>query len=274
MAKKYFWLKLKNDFFTQPKIKKLRRIAGGDTYTIIYLKMQLLSLKNDGRLFYEGIEDDFPEEIALTIDEDPENVRVTVQYLLSQGLMENCSESEYVMTETQNLIGSETDSARRVRKSRERKALQCNTDVTNCNTEIEKEIELDKENRDRVNYQQIADMYNATCVSFPRMTALSEKRKKAIKARLRKYSVDDIQRAFEMAQESDFLKGTNGRNWSATFDWIMCDSNMAKILDGNYANKDNHRTEGRNDTGGQAGRDESLTEMAIRAGIGDSFEGF
>ncbi len=276
MAKKYFWLKLKNDFFTQPKIKKLRRIAGGDTYTIIYLKMQLLSLKNDGRLFYEGIEDDFPEEIALTIDEDPENVRVTVQYLLSQGLMENCSESEYVMTETQNLIGSETDSARRVRKSRERKALQCNTDVTNCNTEIEKEIEieLDKENRDRVNYQQIADMYNATCVSFPRLTVLSEKRKKAIKARLRKYSVDDIQRVFEMAQESDFLKGTNGRNWSATFDWIMCDANMAKILDGNYANKDNHRTEGRNDTGGQVGRDESLTEMAIRAGIGDSFEGF
>lgn len=140
--------------------------------------------------------------------------------------------------------------------------------------DIDKDIDLDKENRDRVNYQQIADMYNATCVSFPRMTVLSEKRKKAIKARLRKYSVDDIQRAFEMAQESDFLKGTNGRNWSATFDWIMCDSNMAKILDGNYANKDNHRTEGRDDTGGQAGRDESLTEMAIRAGIGDSFEGF
>lgn len=272
MAKKYFWLKLKNDFFTQPKIKKLRKIAGGDTYTIIYLKMQLLSLKDDGRLFYEGIEDDFPEEIALTIDEDPENVKVTVQYLLSQGLMEICSESEYVMTETQDLIGSETDSARRVRKFRESKALQCNTDVTNCNTEIE--IELDKENRDRVNYQQIADMYNATCVSFPRLTVLSEKRKKSIKARLKKYSIDDIRRVFELTEESDFLKGSNNRNWSATFDWIMCDSNMAKILDGNYANKDNHRTEGRNDTGGQAGRDESLTEMAIRAGIGEKFEGF
>ena len=239
MAKKYFWLKLKNDFFTQPKIKKLRRIAGGDTYTIIYLKMQLLSLKNDGRLFYEGIEDDFPEEIALTIDEDPENVRVTVQYLLSQGLMENCSESEYVMTETQNLIGSETDSARRVRKSRERKALQCNTDVTNCNTEIEKEIEieLDKENRDRVNYQQIADMYNATCVSFPQLKVLSDKRKKAIKARLNTYTVEDFKRLFEMAEGSSFLKGANNRNWSATFDWLIADGNMAKVLDGNYKNR-------------------------------------
>ena len=74
MAKKYYWLKLMNDFFTLLKIKKLRRIAGGDTYTIIYLKMQLLSLKHNGKLFFEGIEDNFAEEISLTIDEDPENV--------------------------------------------------------------------------------------------------------------------------------------------------------------------------------------------------------
>lgn len=143
---KYYWLKLKNDFFTQPKIKKLRKIAGGDTYTIIYLKMQLLSLKNDGRLIFEGIEDDFASEIALTIDEDPENVAITIQYLLAQGLMEQIPESEYIMTETQTLIGSESDSAPRVRRHRERqKALQCNADVTRCNTEIEIEKEIDIE---------------------------------------------------------------------------------------------------------------------------------
>ena len=73
MGKKYYWLKLKDDFFTQPKIKKLRRIAGGDTYTIIYLKMQLLSLKNEGRLLWEGTEDNFVDEIALCIDEGVRN---------------------------------------------------------------------------------------------------------------------------------------------------------------------------------------------------------
>ena len=145
MAKKYYWLKLMNDFFTQPKIKKLRRIAGGDTYTIIYLKMQLLSLKHNGKLFFEGIEDDFAEEISLTIDEDPENVKVTIQYLISQGLIEVISEDEFLMTETQTLIGSESDSAERVRKHRKMKALQCNENVTLCNTEIEKEIETEKE---------------------------------------------------------------------------------------------------------------------------------
>ena len=88
-----------------------------------------------------------------------------------------------------------------------------------------------------VNYQLIADMYNNTCVSFPRLTKLSESRRKAIRARLKKYSADDLKRAFELAEESDFLKGSNNRNWSANFDWLMNDANLAKVLDGNYRNK-------------------------------------
>lgn len=88
-----------------------------------------------------------------------------------------------------------------------------------------------------VNYQLIADMYNDTCVSYPKVTKLSDSRKKAIKARLKKYSPDDLKRAFELAEQSDFLKGNNNRNWSANFDWIIKDSNLAKVLDGNYKNK-------------------------------------
>ena len=146
MAKKYYWLKLKNNFFSQPKIKKLRKIAGGDTYTVIYLKMQLYSLEDDGKLYFDGIEENFVEEMALKIDEDPENVGVTIQFLIAQGLMILCDDNEYLMTETQESIGSESDSAQRVRAHRERKALHCNDTVTLCNTEKEKEIE----NRDRV----------------------------------------------------------------------------------------------------------------------------
>jgi predicted phage replisome organizer len=50
--KKYYWLKLKNDFFKQREIKKLRAVAGGDTYTIIYLKLQLHSLNNMGKIIF------------------------------------------------------------------------------------------------------------------------------------------------------------------------------------------------------------------------------
>ena len=91
---------------------------------------------------------------------------------------------------------------------------------------------------DNVNvYIHIRDMYNETCVSFPKVTTLSDKRKKALSARLKVYKVDDFKRLFTKAEESDFLKGANKRNWSATFDWLISDANMAKVLDGNYDNK-------------------------------------
>ncbi len=64
-GKKYFWLKLDRHFFGNARIKKLRRLAGGDTYTIIYLKLLLLSIEFNGLLVYEGIEDTFEKEMAL-----------------------------------------------------------------------------------------------------------------------------------------------------------------------------------------------------------------
>lgn len=95
-----------------------------------------------------------------------------------------------------------------------------------------------REGKDKVvDYQLIADMYNETCVSFPRLTTLSDARKKAIKARMNTYSIGDFQRLFEKAEQSNFLKGANDRNWSATFDWLIKDTNMAKVLDGNYDDK-------------------------------------
>lgn len=155
--RRYYWLKLKEDFFTDKRIKRLRRISGGDTYTIIYLKLLLLSLKNSGKLYYDGVETDFIKELALTIDETEDDVMVTVNYLVAQNLMEIIVENdEYFLTEIPNLIGSETASTRRSRKSRayreNQKVLQCNTNATlgnllqqNCNTEIEKEGEGKKQ---------------------------------------------------------------------------------------------------------------------------------
>ena len=86
-------------------------------------------------------------------------------------------------------------------------------------------------------YQLIADMYNTTCVTLPKCTTLSESRKKALRARLNHYGIDDFQRLFEKANESSFLTGANNNNWTANFDWLIKDANMAKVLDGNYDNK-------------------------------------
>lgn len=67
--------------------------------------------------------------------------------------------------------------------------------------------------------------------------------KKAIKARLKTYSIDDFKLMFQKAEESDFLKGKNARNWSANFDWMIKDANFAKILDDNYQPKSNDTLE-------------------------------
>lgn len=148
MNKKYYWLKLKEDFFSEKEIKKLRKIAGGDTYTIIYLKMMLLSLRDDGRLYFDGLEESFAEEIALTIDEEVENVKVTMAYLLSTNLMEEVNPTEISLTRIPEMVGSETNKAALMRKSRARKKALEGNNVTEALPPVTKrypEIEIEKE---------------------------------------------------------------------------------------------------------------------------------
>jgi predicted phage replisome organizer len=158
MAKRYYWLKLPKDFFEDKAIKRLRQIAGGDTYTIIYLKMLLKSMEDDGKLFYEGIEDTICDEIALDINESADDVQVTISYLEKKGLL-TVTDSEVELTRLTEMIGSETDKAELMRKLRNKekgnnvtkisnnvtKALPT---VTNCYTEKEKEIEKSREDID------------------------------------------------------------------------------------------------------------------------------
>lgn len=254
--KRYYWMKFQRDFFKSLRIKKLRRLAGGDTYTIIYLKLQLLSITEEGYLQYKHVFDTFAEELAEDIDEDVDNVSITLQYLLSTGLMEEQDNDLFFLPYAAENIGSECASAERMRNLRKReKASLCDAGVTqqlrtsdvekeiDIEIEKDKEIEIDKEidkvvkPKGSIDYQKIVNLYNTVCVSFPQVTTLSEKRKKAIKARLNKFSEADFLKLFEKAESSDFLKGNNNRNWSATFDWLINDTNMAKVLDGNYDNR-------------------------------------
>jgi hypothetical protein len=85
--------------------------------------------------------------------------------------------------------------------------------------------------------QQIVDLYNSICKSFPSVRTLSDARRKAINARLKAYSLEDFKTVFENAEASSFLKGSNDRNWSANFDWLIADKNIAKVLEGNYADR-------------------------------------
>ena len=164
--KRYYWLRLHKDFFQKKEIKRLRRVAGGDTYTIIYLKMLLRSIVDGGKLYFDGYEETFVSELALDIDEDEQNVQITVNYLLKNGLLLECEADEYYLPEANNNTGSETAAASRMRKLREKsKDPECNNVTPLCNNvthmlqecsqslqtcygEIEKEIEIDNRDRD------------------------------------------------------------------------------------------------------------------------------
>ena len=156
MAKRYYWLKLPKDFFEDKAIKRLRQIAGGDTYTIIYLKMLLKSMEYDGKLFYEGIEDTICDEIALDINESADDVQVTISYLEKKGLLV-VTDSEVELTRLTEMVGSETDKAELMRKLRNKEKSNNVTEISNNVTKAlptvtkcytEKEIEKEKSRED------------------------------------------------------------------------------------------------------------------------------
>lgn len=145
--KRYYWLKFREDFFESKRIKRLRRMAGGDTYLIIYLKMQLKALKTGGVLQYTGVEDCAADEIALDIDEEPDNVKIVLTYLLANGLCECSDNINYLLPYVLKNTGSETAGTQRWRDWKNRKTLESNATPTQLqqNANVEKEIEKDKD---------------------------------------------------------------------------------------------------------------------------------
>jgi len=207
--KRYFWLKLHKDFFQRKEIKRLRKIAGGDTYTIIYLKMLLRSIMSDGKLYFDGLEDDFASELALDLDEKEENVQITVQYLLKSGLLEMCSDEEYYLPDTKNSTGCETAAASRMRRCRAKKDKLERNNVTpmlqNGYGEIEKELEIEKEKELEINkihchvehdntsnsINEIIEYLNSKTNKNYRST--TQKTRTLIKARMKEhFTIDDF----------------------------------------------------------------------------------
>ena len=135
MPKKLYWLKLKSDYFDSIKMKKLRQMAGGAVFTLIYLKMQLLALKSDGIIVFEKVEDSFAKELALQLDEAVEDIEMTLLYLQKVDLIDvNQDCDTYFLPEVIANTGSESESAERVRKHRNKiNSLHCNNEVTESN---------------------------------------------------------------------------------------------------------------------------------------------
>ena len=116
--KRYFWLKLKEDFFKQHKIKVLKSLPNGRIYTLIYLELLAESTSHEGELRFSKMLPYDHVTLAAVIDEDPDNVKSAVDAFIKLELAEILDDQTIYLREIRKLIGSETPAAERQRKHR------------------------------------------------------------------------------------------------------------------------------------------------------------
>ena len=213
--KRYYWLKLDESFFEDDTIAWLEEQENGKDYVIFYLKLALKSLKDDGRLIRYVGETLIPYDVkalAKLTNTSPDTVAVAMKTFLNIGLVSQLESGEIYLNQIEEMVGSETDVAKRVRKHRAKKALiggekkellQGNTDETKSNTEKEKEKEKEKEleinkdtmsssnEHDHIPYREIVEYLNEKTNSQYRPT--SKKTQALIKARYNDgFNIDDF----------------------------------------------------------------------------------
>lgn len=246
------WIKITTDIFDDEKILLIENLP--DAYAIITVWFKLLCLagkQNNSGVFMMG-QIAYTDKMLATIFRMKEaTVTMALQTFEQFGMVEII---DGVITipnwgKHQNLdqLESKKEYMRNYMKEyrEKQKQLTCKTSCkTNSKSNVSKadkdnkdKENKDKENKENVTCKQVVDLFHSICTSYPSVKTPSEARKKAIKARLKAYSIDDFRTLFEKAEASAFLKGSNDRNWTANFDWLIKDANMAKVIDGNYDNK-------------------------------------
>lgn len=203
--KRYYWLKLERNFFKDARLKKLRRLAGGDTYTIIYLELLLLSLELEGRLVYEGIENTFEEEMASKINEwdNLENVKVCIQWLISEGILIEGDGGDYQFPRIN--IGSESQSNIYKKKKLENNNTNSNQIPTKFQP-LSNQIPIDIRDRDKniiynniycpsdyQKFKEIFDFWNESKIVIHKNLTLSIL--KTIEKAIHMYGIEQIKNA-------------------------------------------------------------------------------
>lgn len=267
MANDVKWIKITTDIFDDEKISLIEALPEADSIIVIWFKLLVLAGKqNNMGVFMMSNRIPYTDEMLAAIFRRNVNVvRVALKTFEQFGMIEIVDNVITIpnWNKHQTLDSYEKKKERDKLYQRERREFQkalisgssdkssdessdsrLTTDDSSFGigfSEIEREEDKEKDKkenkREKIDYQLIADMYHKLCPSFPKIRFLSDSRKKAIKARLNTYTLDDFHALFENAEASSFLKGLNEHNWSADFDWLIKDKNMGRVLEGNYADR-------------------------------------
>ena len=256
--KRYYWLKLKENFFEDDTIQWLEEQENGKDYVIFYLKLALKSLDDEGRLVRYVGERLIPYDVkalAKLTNTSADTVAVAMKTFIEIGLVSRLDSGEIYMNQINEMIGTETDVARRVRKHRARKAinsnvskglLQSNTDETKSNTDIEIDIEKEIENREnhstakaeRIPYKEIIDYLNEQ--TGRKYSHKANKNQDLIKARWNEgFRLDDFIQVVDN-KVNDWLRDEKMNQYlrpatlfSNKFDGYLNETNKRKVASGN-----------------------------------------
>lgn len=141
--KKYYWLKLKDNFFDRDEIKIIESLQNGKDYIIFYMKMLMKSVATGGSLRFRDTIPYSPEMLSTLTNTNIDTVKMAVEMFINLRLMEKYDDGTLFMIETQNMLGAESKWAEIKRKQRDKK-----TEIGHCPTlskkcPIEKDIEKD-----------------------------------------------------------------------------------------------------------------------------------
>ena len=300
--KKYYYLKLKENFFESDTLILLESQKDGYLYSNILLKLYLRSLKNEGRLAFNNLIPYNAEMLATLTRHQVGTVEKALAMFEQLGLIEVLDNGVIYMTDIQNFIGRSSSEADRQREYQKRitdekqKLLEpCKKSCKKSNKksnkkntpEIETEIETEiddadskKKNSEKAflskQVDEVIEAYKSICKSYTKIKVISAERKKDIQKSLKILTVEQIKECFELAEHNYMLKGLiippspGKKPWKATFDWLIKEENLAKIFNENYAEYDDRVydiNKGGNNNGGtqqdSKGAYDDLPEIGI-----------
>ena len=130
MFRKYNYIQLNQNFFNESEIKKLRMTKNGDKNLIIYLKLKLLSLKNNNKIYFEGFEENLFNQLELQIDENKDEIKTTVEFLLKNHL---ASYTDDFVLKIDNVTSKRNRSTKEYKLWRQKVFLKNKYTCQNCN---------------------------------------------------------------------------------------------------------------------------------------------
>lgn len=206
MAKKYYWLKLNLDFFEREEIKVIEDMPNGVEYCYFYMKLLVKSANSDGLLVFRGVVPYTLEMLASATNTNIDIVRSAVKLFLSLGMMQRLEDKTLYMHEVQNMLGCETEYARKKREYREKKKIE----MLSYNEEIAKTAERNKQD----NIEIFEDTQTDTIKTVEDKNTDSEKTKKDNVRQEIEYRDKSIEIDKEREEEKSFLSQLSNMEFS------------------------------------------------------------